>query len=118
MPAFVAASAMMWCVAATTAEPGFRRLSAAGIRTAVVGKTVTDDAHWTDRFMPDGILDSHELGESRRGTWTIERGELCIIRKAKRPLKECFEIWTKSDQVDYRRDGVSVMSGVLRDPTQ
>ncbi len=118
MPAFVAVSAMMWCVAATAAEPGFWRLSAADIRADVIGKTVTDDAHWADRFLPDGVLDSHELGESRRGVWVIEHGELCITRKAKRPVKECFEVWKKGDVVEYRRDGVSVTAGMIRDLAQ
>ncbi len=117
MSVCLAALSVTWC-AIVAAEPGFHRLSAAGIRAALVGKTVTDDAHWADRFLTDGVLESHELGESKRGAWVIERGELCITRKAKRPVKECFEIWTKGDQVEYRRDGVSVMSGKIREPAQ
>lgn len=109
------AASLVTCCAALAAGPGFQRLSAAGIRAALIGKTVTDDAHWADRFRPDGILDSHELGESRLGAWGIEHGELCITRKAKRAVKECFEIWARDGAVEYRRDGVSVMTGMIRD---
>lgn len=117
MSVCLAALSVTWCATAP-AEPGFQRLSAAGIRAALIGKTVTDDAHWADHFLPDGAVDSHELGQSRRGAWVIERGELCITRKAKHPVKECFEIWIKNDDVEYRRDGVSVMSGKIREPAQ
>lgn len=115
--AFVVASTMLGVATyAIAADAKYRRLSAVGIRTTIIGKVVTDDAHWADRFMPDGTVDSHELGNSRPGSWAIERGELCITRKAKHPVKECFEIWVKSDEVEYRRDGVSVISGKIRDP--
>ncbi|MDD5708891.1 MAG: hypothetical protein PHR35_23490 [Kiritimatiellae bacterium] len=111
----VAALAMMGCAATIAAEPGFHRLSGEGIRLALVDKTVTDDAHWADHFLPDGVLDSHELGEARRGAWVIEHRQLCLTRKARRPIKECFEVWMKGDQVEYRRDGVGVMAGTIRD---
>ncbi len=99
------------------AEPGYQRLSAASLRATLLGKAVTDDAHWTDRFRADGVLDSYELGESRPGIWGIEHGELCLERKAKRPVKECFEIWIKGDHVEYRRDGVTVLAGMIRNDT-
>lgn len=111
----LAMSVVMWCGAALATEAGFQRLSATGIRATLIGKIVTDDSHWADRFLPDGVLDSHELGNVRRGAWTIEHGELCITRKARRPIKECFEIWTKGDQIEYRRDGVPVLEGMIRD---
>ena len=105
---------MMFSIANVIAEPGFQRLSAVGIHNRLAGKTVTDDAHWADHFQPAGILDSHELGEARRGSWVVERGELCLTRQVKRPGKECFEVWTKGDQVEYRRDGVAVMMGMIQ----
>ena len=101
--------------AAYAADSRFQRLSATSLRSTLIGKTVTDDAHWVDRFLLDGVLDSVELGESRRGTWGIEHGELCLTRKARRPVKECFEVWKKEDRIEYRRDGITVLAGVLRD---
>lgn len=110
-----ALSTAVCCAGAVAGGSGFHRLSEKGIRAALVGKTVTDDAHWADRFLPDGVLDSHDLGEPRRGAWAIERGELCITRKARHPVKECFELWIKGDEVEYRRDGVATVTGFLRD---
>jgi hypothetical protein len=114
----LAVSATIWCAIAASAETEFHRLLANDIRAILIGSTVTDDAHWADRFLPDGVLDSHELGERRRGVWVIENDELCITRKPRRPVKECFEVWLKGDEIEYRRDGVSVMSGFLRDRAQ
>ncbi|MCX7167179.1 MAG: hypothetical protein NTV11_13020 [Rhodocyclales bacterium] len=111
---FLIALAMMWSAAVCATDSGFQRLSAANLRSTLIGKTVTDDAHWMDRFLLDGVLDSVELGESRRGAWVIEGGELCIKRKARRPVKECFEVWRKEDRIEYRRDGITVLAGVLR----
>lgn len=117
--ALVVASTILSVVTcAMAADAKYRRLSAVGIRTTIIGKVVTDDAHWADRFMPDGTVDSYELGNSRPASWVIERGELCITRKAKRPVKECFEIWINGTEVEYRRDGVSVISGAIRDSAQ
>lgn len=110
-----ALAATVYCGYVLAGEPGFHRLSEMSIRTTLVGKTVTDDAHWADRFLPDGVLDSHELGEPRRGAWAIERGELCLTRKARHPVKECFEIWARGNEVEYRRDGVAVVTGFIRD---
>lgn len=111
----VALATMSCCGSVLAGGPGLHRLWAKGIHATLVGKTVTDDAHWADRFLPDGVLDSHELGEPRRGTWVIERDELCITRKAKHPVKECFEIWARGIEVEYRRDGVVVVTGLIRD---
>ncbi len=39
---------------------------------------------------------------------------LCVVRKARKPVTECFEIWVFKDEVEYRRDGIILTSGVLR----
>lgn len=43
---------------ATQAKGAFKRLSAAEIKKGLVGKVVTDDAHWSDNFKADGTLES------------------------------------------------------------
>jgi hypothetical protein len=96
------------------AADAFRRLSAAEIRSSIVGKVVTDDSHWSDRFESNGRLDAMELGQRKPGIWKLKGNEMCVTRKARRPVEECFEIWRANDQIEYRRDGVILTSANLR----
>ena len=102
-------------VGSAGAAESFRKLSAREINTRLSGHVVTDEAHWSDSFLADGTLKGLELGQLRLGTWTAKNGELCLTRKSrKRTLTECFEVWQSKDQIEYRRDGVTIMEGVLR----
>jgi hypothetical protein len=91
----------------------FRRLGSAEIRARVVGKVVTDQSHWSDRFEPDGTLRAVDLGTLKRGTWKLEGNEMCVVREAKKAVTECFEIWASGNEVEYRRDGITLTTGVL-----
>ena len=96
---------------AAGAADSFNRLTARDISTRLAGHMVTDEAHWSDSFMPDGTLKALELGQLRLGTWRIKNSELCLTRKAKKVVTECFEVWQSNDQVQYRRDGITIMEG-------
>jgi hypothetical protein len=96
------------------AADNFRRLGSAEIRARIVGKVVTDESHWSDRFEPDGTLRAMELGRLKPGTWKLRNNEMCVTRKARKPVQECFEIWQSQDQIEYRRDGIALTTGVLR----
>jgi hypothetical protein len=99
-----------------SAADKFRQLTAAQIMDIIIGKAITDDAHWSDHFYPDGTLKSLELGEPLRGTWRLEGNSLCITRQDKRGKKEteCNEIWKSNERVEYRRFGTTAAEGVLR----
>jgi hypothetical protein len=101
--------------AADADADAMQRLSAAQLRAIIVGRTVTDDSHWSDRYEPDGTLNALELGVAKPGRWRLARDEMCVVRKAKRAVTECFEIWAAGDAVEYRRDGVTLTTGRLRD---
>jgi hypothetical protein len=92
----------------------FRQLGSAEIRARIVGKVVTDESHWSDRFEPNGTLRAMELGRLKPGTWKLRNNEMCVTRKARKPVEECFEIWQSQDQIEYRRDGIALTTGVLR----
>jgi hypothetical protein len=98
--------------AATT----FTRLSAREIRAKIVGKVVTDDAHWSQHFRPDGTLQSIVLSQLKQGTWKINGNTLCLTLKMRKQetTTECYEVWLWKDQVEYRRDGVTVEAGFVR----
>jgi hypothetical protein len=100
---------------AAYAQDDFKRLSAAEIRARIVGHTVTDDVHWSDRFRPDGTVAAVQLGNAVPAEWKLQGNELCVTRKYKRGTEsECVEVWLKGDAIEYRRDGVTVNWGFLR----
>jgi hypothetical protein len=96
------------------AADAFRRLTEPQIRSRVIGNVVTDESHWSDRFEANGTLSAMELGKKKPGNWKLRANEMCVTRMAKKAVEECFEIWQSGDQIDYRRDGVVLTSGVLR----
>lgn len=99
----------------TFADEKFHRLRAAEIRATLIGKVVTDEAHWADKFLADGSIGGHQLGRPQTGTWKLSgNGEVCVVRKVKVPESECFEVWVNQDQVQFRRDGILLSEGVLR----
>ena len=58
--ALIVASVMLIVITcAIAADAKYRRLSAVGIRTTIIGNVVTDDARWADSFMPDSTVDTH-----------------------------------------------------------
>jgi hypothetical protein len=98
--------------AATT----FTRLLAREIRAKIVGKVVTDDAHWSQHFRPDGTLQSIVLSQLKQGTWKINGNALCLTLKTRKQetTTECYEIWMWKDHVEYRENGLTMMEGFVR----
>ncbi|MCX7135740.1 MAG: hypothetical protein NTW47_03555 [Proteobacteria bacterium] len=92
----------------------FKRLTAPEIRARIVGSVVTDGSHWSDFYQPSGTLDAMELGQRKPGDWKIKGNEMCVTRKARKPVEECFEIWQSGQQIEYRGDGVTLTSGILQ----
>ena len=61
-------------------------------------------------------MQSFDLGKSKPGSWKLDGDDLCLIRKErKRTTTDCFEVWIARDRIELRRDGVTVVEGVLRD---
>ena len=110
----LAGSCILQLTDAVHAAEKFKRLNAAEIRNRIIGNVVTDGSHWSDRFEPGGMLNSVELGQRKPGIWKLQATEMCVTRKARKPVEECFEIWQSGDQIEYRGDGVTLTSGVLR----
>src|SRR5262252_11141624 len=80
----------------------FQRLSAREIRAQIIGKVVTDDAHWSQHFRPDGTLQSIVLSQLKQGTWKINGNALCLTLKKRKQdtTTECYEVWLRGDQVE------------------
>jgi len=94
----------------------FRQLTAAQIGALVIGKVITDDAHWADHFYSDGTLKSVQMGETVQGTWRLDGNALCVTRADKRGRRdtECNEVWISNENIEYRRSGTTVAEGIRR----
>ncbi|CAJ0884794.1 MULTISPECIES: hypothetical protein [Ralstonia] len=96
------------------AQSEFKHLSAAEIKKAIVGKKLTDGAHWSDKFMPDGTLESIMHGQVQNGRWSVRGGQLCMAYpERKKTAEECYEVWRRGQVLEYRRDGVGIAQGDL-----
>jgi hypothetical protein len=92
----------------------FNRLSGKDIRTRVIGKTVTDGAHWSDFFDKSGALISWSQGRKSAGKWKIRGDELCIAEEAGTGAT-CYQVWISGDEISLRLDGLeSSLTGYLR----
>ena len=94
----------------------FQRLSAREIRAQIIGSVVTDEAHWSQHFHPDGTLHSIVVSQLRQGTWKITGHTLCLTLKTRKEetTTECYEIWRWKDHIEYRDKGATVMTGFVR----
>jgi len=95
-------------------ETPFSRLLGKDIRARVIGKTVTDGAHWSDTFDRTGSLVSWSQGRKSTGTWEIRGDELCLAEAAGVDAT-CYQVWVARDAISLRLDGVeSTFTGYLR----
>ena len=111
----LALALVLMVVYAQAADP-FHRLSAREIRVQIIGKVVTDEAHWSQHFRPDGTLHSIVLSQLKQGTWKINGHTLCLTLKTRKQdtTTECYEVWRWKDHLEYRENGVTVMTGFVR----
>lgn len=105
------------CPHAKAQDDPFHRLSGIEIRQEIVGHAVTDESHWRDLFAPGGTLMMVDEETQTAARWSIEDDELCLTfpLRSGRTDTECFEVWRSDDLIDYRREDVAVVEGVLRD---
>lgn len=105
----------MLCAAnSALAEAGFKRLNAADIKKTIVGKTITDGTHWSDKFKVDGTVESIMHGQVLNGRWLVRGGELCLAdSNAKARAEDCFEVWRSGRVIEYRRNGYGFAQGDL-----
>ena len=108
--------AMVLTVVDAQAAEEFQRLSAREIRAQIIGNVITDEAHWSHHFRPDGTLHSIVVSQLRQGTWKIKGHTLCLILKTRKQetTTECYEVWRWKDHIEYRDNGATVMTGFLR----
>jgi hypothetical protein len=111
----IALGLVLTVVYAQAAEE-FQRLSAREIRTQIIGNVITDEAHWSHHFRPDGTLQSIVLSQLKQGTWKINGNTLCLTLKKRKQdtTTECYEVWRWKDHIEYRDNSGTVMTGFVR----
>ena len=94
----------------------FQRLSAREMRAQIIGNVITDEAHWSHHFRPNGTLQSIVVSQRKQGTWQINGHTLCLTltMRQQATTTECYEIWRWKDHVEYRDNGATVMTGFVR----
>ncbi|WP_236702194.1 hypothetical protein [Cupriavidus basilensis] len=108
--------AILCSATATQAEGAFKRLSAVEIKKGIVGKVVTDGAHWSDKFKADGTLESIMHGQIQKGHWRLRNNDLCMtFSTSNANAEECYQVWRHQQRIEYRRDDVTIAEGELAD---
>ena len=79
------------------ADEGYRRLKEAEIRKAFIGKTFSDEAHFSERFKADGTIEGYALGKKIARTWKIIDDELCITSHSE---ETCYSVWLKGSEIE------------------
>ena len=94
----------------------FQRLSAREIRAQIIGNVITDEAHWSHHFRPNGTLHSIVVSQLKQGTWKIHGHTLCLTLTMRKQgtTTECYEVWRWKDHIEYRESGATVMTGFVR----
>src|SRR5262245_31014948 len=107
---------LMLAVTYAQAADEFQRLSAREIRAQIIGNVITDEAHWSHHFRPNGILQSIVVSQLRQGTWKIKGQTLCLTLTLRQQATttECYEVRRWKDHVEYRDNGATVMTGFVR----
>lgn len=108
--------AILCATTAALADGEFKRLSAAEIKKGLVGKVVTDGAHWSDKFKADATLESIMHGQIQQGRWRLRGNDLCMTYSGRKEnAEECYQVWRRQRLIEYRKDDVTIAEGELVD---
>jgi hypothetical protein len=83
------------------AQETFQLLREKEIRARVVGKDITDAAHWVNYLRPDGVLLSSESGSKWTGAWKIQNNKLCMSIPNVEGLS-CNQVWMSGTNIRMR----------------
>lgn len=84
-------------LAGTPETEGFRRLSGAQIRHALIGKHFSDNTHFSFRYRRDGQVTGKSMGREVSNTWKIVQDELCVTQQ--RFGETCYRVWKRGTAV-------------------
>jgi hypothetical protein len=82
-----------------------RTVTAKEIRRRLVGKVISDSAHWHYYLKPNGAIDAEELSRSRKGRWHLEGDRLCIVIYGGAQPDECWDVTEKDHKLMFGTNG-------------
>ena len=100
------------CELSAAAAESFHKLGEQEIRTRIIGRIITDDAHWWDHYRADGRIDSSDMGRRTIGRWQIKKGQLCIWRGSLDG--ECYDVWVAGGEIQLRSEGLKLFPAYIR----
>lgn len=99
------AATMLVAALGSQAAAQSRTLTAKEIRHRLVGKVISDGAHWHYYLKPNGSIDAEELSRSRKGRWHFEGSRLCIVIFGGAQPDECWEVTEDSKHLMFGANG-------------
>lgn len=100
----IGCSALLVLTIEARAADQFRMVDGKHIRARIVGKDITDGAHWTLYLRPDGSVVGSESGDSWTGSWKIRDDRLCMTQPGSTSLV-CNEVWMSGANIRMRASG-------------
>ncbi|MDI9846438.1 hypothetical protein QM467_00030 [Rhodoblastus sp. 17X3] len=109
------ATSLIVCSAAFGASPqseGFRQLTGPQITQALVGRTFSDDIHFSFRYRPKGVIEGMSMGRKVTDKWVIQGNRLCVTDSFG---QSCYVVWKKGAAVKLVVEGTEViLDGFVR----
>lgn len=103
-------AALLLGAVATQADAQSAPLSAKEIRHLLIGKVISDGAHWHYYLKPDGTIDGEELSRPRKGRWRFKENRLCITIVNGAAPDECWEVTREGKKLMLGTNGQVVYS--------
>jgi hypothetical protein len=91
--------ALIWTTAADAGSPqaeGFKKLTGLQIRAAFVGKTFTDDTHFSFHYLAGGSVQGMSMGKKVTDKWRLDKDQLCVNDHLG---ETCYAVWRKGSAV-------------------
>ena len=94
-------------------ESGFVRLKGAEIRRTLIGKSLSDEVHWSFHYNANGTVTGMSMGRKVESRWRLAGDELCETERSQ--PEACYEVWKRKNVVQLRPRGAGLpLEGTLR----
>lgn len=98
---FALAASLLTLAVASPALAQSRSLHAREIRHRLIGKVISDGAHWHYYPKPNGAIDGEEINRPRKGRWHLQGDRLCIVIFDGAQPDECWDVTDKDGKLMF-----------------
>ena len=111
----IAITLILASTAAQAAGPA-RTLTGNEIRHRLVGKVISDGAHWHYYLKPGGAIAGEEINRPRKGRWHLEGNRLCIVIVDGAQPDECWDVTEGGGKLTFGTYGEVTYFVTVRPP--